>query len=243
MTTRPDAQSFDHLPRLYDRFAELVGGELHAYLRDRLPPRGGRAVDLGCGTGLHTVLLAQRFHEVLAVDVSEPMLALARQKRPRSNVRYQHRDLRDVTPGRDGTFDCVLSAYTLHHVPNFDVALRQIRALARAGGTVILVDIVDDRRQVPRSWHRREAWRALTGDLRQRRRPVREALELLRLQLNPDWLDHVSTDHVLSPAEWATRTTAVFPPAEVTALYRAQALRWRDPHCDHVLPDRPADAE
>jgi hypothetical protein len=46
-----DAQSFDQLPAVFDRFAELVGGPLTAYLTPLLPARGGRAVDLGCGTG------------------------------------------------------------------------------------------------------------------------------------------------------------------------------------------------
>ena len=138
-------QSFDHLPRLYDRFAELVSGDLHAYLKFRSPRAGGRAVDLGCGSGVHTALLAQHFTEVLAVDLSAPMLAYARQLRPRANVRYERRDLADVTPWRDGQFDFVLSAYTLHHVPDPELALLEMRRLVRPGGQLVVVDVVDDR--------------------------------------------------------------------------------------------------
>jgi hypothetical protein len=70
-------------------------------------------------------------------------------------------------------------------------------AHARAGDLVFLASDTADPatiHHVARSWRRREAWRIFAGDLRHRRRPVRAALELLRLQLNPDWLDHVSTE-------------------------------------------------
>lgn len=111
-----DPRSFDHLSGRYDRYAELVGAELRAWLSFHLPRPGqvGRALDAGCGTGAHTALLADRFNEVLAVDLSGPMVDYARSRRARGNVRYEVRDLRAVTPGTDGLFDAVVCA--LHHV-------------------------------------------------------------------------------------------------------------------------------
>ena len=226
MTVVYDPQSFDHLPHLYDRFAVLVADELHAYLKFRLPGAGGRAVDLGCGSGVHTALLAEHYREVLAVDLAEPMLALARSRRPRSNVRYEHRDLAGVTPHQDGQFDLVLSAFTLHHVPDLELALLEMRRLVRPGGQLIAVDVVDDRRRVPRAWLRREAVRALWDDLRYRRRPMGEAWELLRLQLSAAWLDHQTTDRLLPPVEWEQVARKVLPGCRVTPLHRALAVNW-----------------
>ena len=226
MTAVYDPQSFDHLPHLYDRFAVLVADELHAYLRFRLPRTGGRAVDLGCGSGVHTALLADHYQEVLAVDLAEPMLALARTRRPRSNVRYEHRDLANVTPARDGQFDLVLSAFTLHHVADLELALMEMRRLVRPGGQLIAVDVVDDCRQVPRAWFRREAYRTAWTDIVHRRRPIREAVELLRLQLAPAWLDHQTTDRLLPPAEWEQIARRVLPGCRITPLHRALAVCW-----------------
>ena len=223
---RIDAQSFDHLVARYDRISTLLGAELRAWLLFHLPARGDRALDLGCGTGVHTMQLADRYDEVLAVDLSGPMVEFARHRRPRSGVRYEQRDLRDVAPDRDGRFDLVFSAHTLHHV-ELDSALHRIRSLVRPGGQVLLVDVVDDRPQVPRSWLRGQAWRMLAADLRHRRRPVREAVELLRLQLDPDWLDHQTSDRLLPAADWDARCRAVFPGATITPLRRARALDWR----------------
>jgi 2-polyprenyl-3-methyl-5-hydroxy-6-metoxy-1,4-benzoquinol methylase len=224
-----DPQSFDHLPVRYDRYAELVGAELRAWLLFHLPPRADRALDAGCGTGLHADLLADHSTTVLAVDTSTPMLTHARRHRPHSNVRYELRDLHDVTPGGDGPFDLVLSAYTLHHVPDLPAAFRHLRALTRPGGTVLLVDVVDDRHPVPRAWLRAEAWRTFRTDLARRRRSLAEAAELLRLSLNPDWLAHQSTDRLLPPAKWDTIAHDVFPGAGIAQLDRAHALSWHRP--------------
>lgn len=229
MTTAIDPQSFDHLVRRYDRFAELVSDELHAYLKFHLPRASGRAVDLGCGSGVHTTVLAGHFNEVLAVDLSELMLAVARQRRPRGNVRYEHRDLADVTPWQDGQFDLVFTAYTLHHVPDLELALLELRRLVRPGGQLIAVDVVDNRRQVPRSWFRREAVRTLRDDLRTRRRTAGEAWELLRLQLSSEWLDHQTTDRLLPPAEWEKIAGRVLPGCAFTPLHRALAVCWTAP--------------
>ncbi len=224
--TTVDPRSFDHLPAVFDRFAELVGGPLLDYLAERMPPRAGRAVDLGCGGGQHAELFAGHYDEVLGVDVSAPMLDLARTRRAHSNVRYEQRDLLEVTPAADGTFDLVFSAYALHHVADLEQALLRIRALTRPGGQVILVDNADPRRQVPRRWFKAEARKGLVSDLRHRRRPLREAVEVYRLSTDPGWLDHLTSDVFLTPAEFDALYAAVFPGSRISELYRARAVHW-----------------
>jgi SAM-dependent methyltransferase len=227
-STSTDPRSFDQLAEMFDRFAELVGGPLRQYLLARLPDRGGRVVDLGGGTGQHAALLSERYDEVLAVDVSAPMLAYAREHRPRGNIRYEQRDLQQVSADTDGQFDLVLSTHTLHHVVDLDATLLQIRGLLRPGGQAILVDNVDARRQVPRSWFVKEAVRGLAGDVLHHRRPVPAAVEVFRLSLHPAWLDHLTSDVFLTPVEFAARYTAVFPHADITPMYRSCAMHWRD---------------
>ncbi|HZD00758.1 MAG TPA: methyltransferase domain-containing protein [Actinomycetes bacterium] len=226
--SRP-ARSFDRLAVNFDRFAELVGGPLNAYLTSVLPGRGGRAVDLGCGTGQHAAMLATRYRQVLAVDVSAPMLQLARARRAHPSITYAERDLRSVRPHTDGAFDLVLSVYALHHVDDLEQTLRGIRELVAPGGRVVLVDNVAPRPAVPRRWFIAQAVRTLAGDLLRHRRPVAEACELYRLNTDPAWLDHVTADRFLSPAELERHYGQVFPGASYTDLYRARALCWKAP--------------
>jgi ubiquinone/menaquinone biosynthesis C-methylase UbiE len=227
MTPR-SAQSFDAFAETYDRLASLSAGSFGAFVESVLPDAGGRAVDLGCGTGHHTSILATRFEAVLAVDISAPMLEIARARRARANIAYELRDLRDVSPERDGRFDLVFSASTLHHVVDLDAALRGIRNLLTPGGGVVLLDNVAATPAVPRWWFRREALRRLGGDLWARRRPLGEAVEMFRLQNDGAWLDHVTSDRFLSPAEFRHRYGRIFPGGRFTDLYRTCVLVWRD---------------
>lgn len=221
--------SFDGCAEVFDRLGELIGGPLRAYLERVLPDRGERAVDLGCGTGRHAALLAGRYREVLGVDLSEPMLEIASARHATSGVRFARRDLRDLRPDRDGRFDLVLSAHTLHHVGDLHATLERIRELVAPGGRAVLVDNVAARPAVPRRWFVAEAVRALGLDLARRRRPPGEALELFRLSTHPAWLDHVTADRFLSPAEFDLHYGRAFPGARCTDLYRARALCWDAP--------------
>jgi SAM-dependent methyltransferase len=134
--TRADPQSFDHLAVDYDRYASLEPPVILEWLLAQLPGRGRRALDAGCGSGRHALALADRFDEVVGIDISQPLIDLARQQRPHLRVHYQVGDLLAITnPGR---FDLVLSSTTLHHLPDLEVALHHLRGLAANGA--------------PRSW-------------------------------------------------------------------------------------------
>ena len=220
------AGSFDSIATVFDRIAELDGGPLRQYLETVFPARGDRALDLGCGSGRHSTMLAARYREVLGVDISEPMLQIARARHARPNITYQRRDLRDVRVDTDGRFDLVFSVNTLHHVSDLEHVLHQIRDLVAPGGRVVLVDNVAPRPAISRRWFLADALRQLLLDLMGRRRPAREAVELFRLNIHPGWLDHVTSDRFLSPAEFERRYGSVFPGACYTGLDFARGLCW-----------------
>lgn len=227
ITRHVDSRSFDQLALLYDRYSHLTGQRLREYLVDALPPGGQRALDLGCGSGIYTDLVADLYVDVLAVDLSPRMLEIACRARPRANVQYRLRDLAEVTPDRDGQFDLVFSAYVLHHVPDLEASLRQIRSLSAPGGVVILADFADTPRS--RRWFRTQAMQSLADDLRHGRRPVREAVETYRLATHPFWLDHQVANQHLRPYEFERRYASVFPGARFSPLHRSRALWWRNP--------------
>lgn len=61
-----DPQPFDRFAADYDRFASLEGPM--PFVVGLLPAHGGRALDVGCGSGRFTALLAGRFGEVIGID-------------------------------------------------------------------------------------------------------------------------------------------------------------------------------
>jgi ubiquinone/menaquinone biosynthesis C-methylase UbiE len=78
-----------------------------------LVPKGGRVLDLGCGNGTKTARLAERL-DVLAVDLSEEQLRLARAKVP--GVTFVGGDFAELEFAAE-TFDGVTAFYSIMHVP------------------------------------------------------------------------------------------------------------------------------
>ena len=197
------AQSFDRTAADYDRRGDLSENDgFTNWLVSVLPPAGGRALELGCGAGRHAVVLAERFTQVDAIDLSLPMIEIARAKRSRPNITYQQADLLKTI--RPGEYDLVLSVMTLHHVPDLHAALAHIRELLAPGGRIVVVDPYPAdsvlQRMVPlRPRLHAGAVLRLGTDL-VHRGPA-SAWEIYRLSTRREWLDHRVSDRFFSPEE------------------------------------------
>ena len=236
---------FDPLAELYERYAEINDEVYRPWLTAALSVAGrlDRAIDLGCGSGRFTGLLAGQFGEVLAVDIAEREIEIARQKRPHPNVDYQVRSLLDVTPEQDGQFDLVLSVNALFHVRDPDRVLPHVRSLVRPGGWAVIVDVVSPG---PRSVLRHRWWgvRDAAETLR-RRRSARDAWTVMKLRQHPLWMQHARTNHPLTRPEFHRRYGEVFAGSELTDTLDpfVCAARWQRPAETPVAPgSRPAAA-
>jgi SAM-dependent methyltransferase len=218
----PNRQSFDNFAADYDRFAELEPPHVVRWLVTQLPDHTGRALDAGCGSGRHTRLLIEHFDDVVGVDISEPLIDIARQRRSGRNVRYFAGDLMSFADANG--FDLVFSSTTLHHVPDLEAALRHLRGLVRAGGTAILIDNVASRQTPPRWVHVGGAIRDFPADVW--RVGMRPAGWLVRFRASAPWLDHLASDRYLPRHEFERRYGAIFPGARFANLGYAHALVW-----------------
>jgi ubiquinone/menaquinone biosynthesis C-methylase UbiE len=133
---------------LYDPLSLLLGARTaHSRLVEAadLQP-GSRVLEIGCGTG-NLALLAkarQPAATVVGLDPDAAALARARRKARRRGVQLLlDRGFADQLPHPDGSFDRVLSALMLHHLPDDQkpAALREVGRVLRPGGELHLVDI------------------------------------------------------------------------------------------------------
>ena len=216
-------QSFDPFAADYDRFSRLEPPRVTNWLRTQLPAHGGRALDAGCGSGRHTQQLAMHYDQVIGVDISTALIDIARQ-RSSPNVRYVVSDLLAFADP-DG-FDLVFSSTTLHHVPDLEGALVQLRGLVRPGGKAILIDNVAARPTPPRWVHVLGALRDVPGDIA--RVGARHARWLLSFRTSAAWLDHLASDRYLSRQEFERRYGAIYPGARFESLGYAHALVWEN---------------
>ena len=215
------AQSFDRFAAGYDRFSRLEQPRVLNWLLTQLPAHAGRALDAGCGSGRHTARLTERFDDVVGVDISPPLIDIARQ-RSGPNVRYVVSDLMAFTDP-DG-FDLVFSAGTLHHVPDLDTALLHLRSLVRPGGLAILVDNVASRQTPPRWVHVLGTLRDVPGDIA--RVGARNAAWLLKFRTSRAWLNHLASDRYLTRQAFERRYGVIFPEARFERLGYAHGVVW-----------------
>jgi len=104
---------------------------------------GMRAVDVGCGPGAVTALLAELVGPagaVTGVDGSAAQLELARARVP-PHVELVEADVRDTGLPR-GAFDLVFCRFVLMHLSDPGAAMEELVALARPGGMVVCVEPV-----------------------------------------------------------------------------------------------------
>jgi SAM-dependent methyltransferase len=229
MTSMP---LFDPIAELYEQYAEINDEVYRPYLERALPAHAGRGVDLGCGSGRFTGLLAQRCDRVLAVDISQREVSIARAKRGYSNVDYQVSSLLDVRSDSQPPFDVVLSVNALFHLfreHGPDNVLRHVRSLVAPGGWAVIVDVVSPGSR-PLVWHR---WWGVQDAARTwlRRHSLDDARTVFRLRQHPVWMTHVRLNKPLRRTDFHQRYTRLFPGAEFYDDLDpfVRAMRWRAP--------------
>ncbi|MGD8151225.1 class I SAM-dependent methyltransferase [Ornithinimicrobium sp. Y1694] len=99
---------------------------------------GARVLDAGCGSGLYAEDLLQLGAEVVAIDSSDRLLDIARQ-RVGDRVQWRRHDLSEPLEWLpDGSVDHVLMALVLHYLPDPVPTLREFHRVLRDTGTVVV---------------------------------------------------------------------------------------------------------
>src|SRR3989475_7086072 len=140
---------------IFARFAPYrpLSGEVLAWVKagtpGTTPRRDVRVLDIGCGPGNITLLLAEAGFSALGIDPYEPLVELAREKRRAKqlgNVAFQHADVATGDPRWIGAFDQVVNVHSLYAHPRpLDVLRLACRAL-KPGGRGVFVNFT---RRVP----------------------------------------------------------------------------------------------
>jgi ubiquinone/menaquinone biosynthesis C-methylase UbiE len=200
-----DTAHFDRWATTYDRSpGQLLFGRIHrrvvdALVAGRTPPR--RVVDIGCGTGRLLEALLPRLPdaELVGIDRSGAMIAMARTrfaKQPRVRLEVA---AADRLPLDDSSVDVVTTTMSFHHWDEQGASLREVARVLAPGGRLLLADVLGigffgrlirprgdrhgagyrDQAELARllraarfsSWRRRRIWPAVPIFLVEARRP------------------------------------------------------------------------
>ena len=99
---------------------------------------GRKAIDFGCGAGRSTRFLKQLGFDVIGLDISEEMLALARANDPRGA--YERIESGEFKSFADQTVDLILSAFTFDNIPAMHVKVnifKEMERILNADGRIV----------------------------------------------------------------------------------------------------------
>jgi ubiquinone/menaquinone biosynthesis C-methylase UbiE len=110
------------------------------YLLQHIPSPCQNGLEIGCGTGAFSRLLAERSDKVLALDLSPEMIRIAREHSKQfSNIDFQVADVTSREFPAEG-FDCIVTIATLHHLPMTEMLLK-LKAALKVGGRLLVLDL------------------------------------------------------------------------------------------------------
>jgi ubiquinone/menaquinone biosynthesis C-methylase UbiE len=135
-----------------NRIARIfMNSRVHARSRIRLVdellegaalPRGGIALEVGCGAGFSSAHIARQYSiSVVGTDAEADRVETARRKN--SDVDHLSFLVADATalPFEDAAFDLVFSQNVFHHITDWKAAAEEVARVTRLGGLFLFSDI------------------------------------------------------------------------------------------------------
>lgn len=131
----------------YDLINDLQSFGMHRLWKRKLirmaaVKPGEKALDLCCGTGDVAFALVREGAEVLGVDFSGPMLAVAKQRQERDavdKVEFVRGDALHL-PAADSSVDILTISYGLRNLADFEGGLREMLRVLKPGGRLLVLD-------------------------------------------------------------------------------------------------------
>ncbi len=112
------------------------------FILSKLPKARAFALDVGCGTGILTLKLAQKFKHVIGADISLVILKNAESKCSNKNIRFLNADFREGI-FKEESFDFICAAYLFHHYNPEEIknGIQELAKSLRDGGALLIIDI------------------------------------------------------------------------------------------------------
>ena len=133
------AYNFDKIARDYDRMNHLMTlGLDRCWRRQAVKGLHGHVLDVACGTGDMAVELLRHGCSVTGVDLSEEMMAIAKQKAPQAEYR-----LADVErlPFGNASFDAVTCAFGVRNFVHLEQGISEMLRVLKPGGRMVILEL------------------------------------------------------------------------------------------------------
>ncbi|MEW5819667.1 MAG: class I SAM-dependent methyltransferase [Cyanobacteriota bacterium] len=94
-------------------------------------------IDLGCGTGRHSIEFANKGANVIALDFAEEMIKIAKINNT-DKINFIFHDLSKIWPVKNDQFDLVFSSLVLEHIYNLDLFFSECKRVCKPRGLIYI---------------------------------------------------------------------------------------------------------
>ena len=135
-------QAYDEWAEIYDSNENPTRDVNYRAIREeKLELSGKKVLEIGCGTGINTVYLAQKAQRVVGVDFSDQMLAKAHQQISQDNITFIQADITNPWSFKDESFDLVVGNLVLEHIQRLGHVFEETYRVLLPGGKYYFAEL------------------------------------------------------------------------------------------------------
>ena len=123
--------NFIYKKTVYNSFLSFIGKNIN-----------GKLLEIGCGVGKTTHFLAEKHKKlkITAIDYDRYQIATAKKNKKLNNIEFRQGDATSLNFKKE-SFECIIETNVLHHIRNYEDAIKEIRRVLRKNGRFYLMDI------------------------------------------------------------------------------------------------------
>ena len=167
-------EMFDNIAPNYDKLNHIISFNLDRIWRRRVMrivrrSKATKIMDVATGTGDLAIAIAKRIDrtQILGVDLSEEMLAVARRKVHKQGleerIMLEKGDAENLTMVESGSIDAVTVAFGVRNFENLELGLREIHRTLREGGKFVVLELSVPKNRLIRWFYAQYSHRILPG--------------------------------------------------------------------------------
>ena len=111
------------------------------------PKQDDGVLDVACGPGIVSCEFARLVQSVTGIDITPAMIEQAKQlqkEKKLDNIEWKIGDVSEL-PFQDDEFSIVVTRYSLHHMINPNIILKEMYRVCKPGGKILIVDVTPEK--------------------------------------------------------------------------------------------------